>query len=348
MDECVEQLLAFNDLSQEEKDLWPHTGHWFFVPFNPVGDITQEQINAMIEAQNYFLENQKSMAVTGFAVIKHHVPDPDIPQMDEADKSMEGLEPPTVAINVWMLRKRALDGSKLVTSIERGPRGVHYFCTTEEKVVEMKEYTDRLDDIIRTEFGYDDHFEITDGSSITRKFCRKEVRNAGVASKAFTQFLSNSPATGKDYTEVDNCWKRKPKLDYLVLDEMKKNKKNDRASKTKQQGATKKAMKSLANTKNEDWAEMDLSSEDDSDGEDDDDAFFDDDDAVQPENHDDGTVIIQELAQRLDAAEKQIENHQKHPMGGEGDKHTDLLKTILERTAKLEAQRTSSTPKEVI
>eukprot|EP00957_Ditylum_brightwellii_P149493 11384297-Ditylum_brightwellii.AAC.1 len=109
MDECIEQLLAFNDFLQEKKDMWPHTGHWFFVLLNPVGDIMQDQINAMMEAQNYFYENQKSVAVTNFAEIKHPVPDPDIPIMDEVDKSMEGLEAPTAAINVWMLRKRALD-----------------------------------------------------------------------------------------------------------------------------------------------------------------------------------------------------------------------------------------------
>eukprot|EP00957_Ditylum_brightwellii_P089339 6802135-Ditylum_brightwellii.AAC.1 len=86
MDDCIEQLLACKDLSQEEKDLWPHTGHWFFAPFNPVGDIMQEQINAMMEVQNYFLENQKSVAVTGFENIKHHVPDTDKPQLDEEDK----------------------------------------------------------------------------------------------------------------------------------------------------------------------------------------------------------------------------------------------------------------------
>eukprot|EP00957_Ditylum_brightwellii_P036863 2791599-Ditylum_brightwellii.AAC.1 len=75
-----------------------------------------------MEAQNYFLENQKSVAVTGFAEIKHPVPDPDIPTTDEEDKSMEGLEAPTVTINVWMLRKRALDDGKLVTLIKQGPR----------------------------------------------------------------------------------------------------------------------------------------------------------------------------------------------------------------------------------
>eukprot|EP00957_Ditylum_brightwellii_P021813 1645763-Ditylum_brightwellii.AAC.1 len=158
-----------------------------------------------------------------------------------------------------MLRKRALDGSKLVTSIERGPRGVHYFCTAEEKVAKMQEYIDRLDRIIQTQFGYEDHDKINDGNSITRKFCKKEVKNAGVASKAFTQFLSHSPATGQKYTAVENCWKRKHKLDYLALDKMKKGK--DDEPKPKEQGAKKKSQKQFTENEKEKWADMDLSSE---------------------------------------------------------------------------------------
>eukprot|EP00957_Ditylum_brightwellii_P124942 9524550-Ditylum_brightwellii.AAC.1 len=61
-----------------------------------------------------------------------------------------------------------------MTSIKKGPRGVHYFCTTEDKVAELKEYIDRLDDIIWTKFEYEAHFEITDGNPKTRKFHRKE------------------------------------------------------------------------------------------------------------------------------------------------------------------------------
>eukprot|EP00957_Ditylum_brightwellii_P036215 2743661-Ditylum_brightwellii.AAC.1 len=160
MDDCIEQLFAFNDLSQEEKDLYPHTRHWFFVSFNLVDDITQEQINSMMEAQNYFLENQKSVAVTGFANIKFHVPDPDVPSIDKGNKSMEGVEPPTVPINIWILHKQALDGNKLVTSIERGPREVYYFCIPEERVPKMMEYIDSLDCMIRTHFGYKEHYEI--------------------------------------------------------------------------------------------------------------------------------------------------------------------------------------------
>eukprot|EP00957_Ditylum_brightwellii_P045601 3458816-Ditylum_brightwellii.AAC.1 len=67
-----------------------------------------------MEAHNYFLENQRSVAVTGFVNIKHHVPDPDVPLMEVEDESLEDVEPLTVPINIWILRKRALDGDKLV------------------------------------------------------------------------------------------------------------------------------------------------------------------------------------------------------------------------------------------
>eukprot|EP00957_Ditylum_brightwellii_P044297 3361348-Ditylum_brightwellii.AAC.1 len=56
-----------------------------------------------------------------------------------------------------------------------------------------------------------------DGDPITRKFQKKDVKNAGELAKAFNQFLSTLTATGKKYADVDNCWKRKPKLYYLAI-----------------------------------------------------------------------------------------------------------------------------------
>eukprot|EP00957_Ditylum_brightwellii_P122050 9308085-Ditylum_brightwellii.AAC.1 len=86
-----------------------------------------------MESQNYFLENQVSIAVQGFKDIKMMVEDTDVPPADEQDASMKELEPPEVMLIVWILRKRALDRPKLVMSIEQGPRGVHHFCTAKEK-----------------------------------------------------------------------------------------------------------------------------------------------------------------------------------------------------------------------
>eukprot|EP00957_Ditylum_brightwellii_P163022 12413993-Ditylum_brightwellii.AAC.1 len=82
---------------------------------------------------------------------------------------MERLEPLEVMLIIWILRKRALDRSKLVSSIEQGPCGVHYFCTAEEKKEEMTKYIDGLKKIIRSHFGYEVYAEATDRDPITCK-----------------------------------------------------------------------------------------------------------------------------------------------------------------------------------
>eukprot|EP00957_Ditylum_brightwellii_P011800 890353-Ditylum_brightwellii.AAC.1 len=120
-DDGIEQLLLFNNLSQEVKDQFPYTGYWFFVLFHPTGEITQQMILGMMENQNYFLETQISIAVQGFKDIETMVDDMEVSPADELDASMEGLEPPEVMLIVWILWKRVLDGSKLVTSKEQGP-----------------------------------------------------------------------------------------------------------------------------------------------------------------------------------------------------------------------------------
>eukprot|EP00957_Ditylum_brightwellii_P179504 13674965-Ditylum_brightwellii.AAC.1 len=68
---------------------------------------------------------------------------------------MEGLGPAEVMLITWILQKSALDGSKLVTLIEKGPCGVHFFCTNEEKKDEMTSYIDLLGNIIHSQFGYE-------------------------------------------------------------------------------------------------------------------------------------------------------------------------------------------------
>eukprot|EP00957_Ditylum_brightwellii_P180708 13766938-Ditylum_brightwellii.AAC.1 len=58
------------------------------------------------------IENQNSVALTGFDNIKHHVPDPEVLLAEEDDECMEDVNPLTVPIHVWILRKRSPDGSK--------------------------------------------------------------------------------------------------------------------------------------------------------------------------------------------------------------------------------------------
>eukprot|EP00957_Ditylum_brightwellii_P146305 11140311-Ditylum_brightwellii.AAC.1 len=114
------------------------------------------------------------------------VEDTEVSPVNELDASMEGLEPPEVMLIIWILRKRALDGSKLVTLIEQGPQGVHYFCTMEEKKEEMIEYINGLENNIRSQFGYEAYEEATNGDAITCKFKKEEVKNARESAQAFT------------------------------------------------------------------------------------------------------------------------------------------------------------------
>eukprot|EP00957_Ditylum_brightwellii_P069480 5276049-Ditylum_brightwellii.AAC.1 len=88
-------------------------------------------------AQNYLLEEQISIAVTGFAKVAAEVLNPNYIQMD--DPSMAG----------------GTDGIRLITSIEQGPQGVHYFCTPSEKKEELIEHIDNLDSILHTMFEYE-------------------------------------------------------------------------------------------------------------------------------------------------------------------------------------------------
>eukprot|EP00957_Ditylum_brightwellii_P167441 12746721-Ditylum_brightwellii.AAC.1 len=172
-DNGIEQLLLFNNMTQEKKDQYPYTGHWYFVPFNQMGQIRQEMILGMMENQNHFLEKQTSVAVQGFCDIVTIVKDPDVSLADKTDTSMDGLDPVKVMLIVWILRKRVTDGSKLITSIKKGPHGVHYFCTNEEKKDEMMVYIDALEHTIHLQFRYEVYSDATEGESVTRKFKRK-------------------------------------------------------------------------------------------------------------------------------------------------------------------------------
>eukprot|EP00957_Ditylum_brightwellii_P108633 8286009-Ditylum_brightwellii.AAC.1 len=108
-----------------------------------------------MENQNHFLENQISVAINGFEDIILPVEDQDVTPADEVDTSMEGMEPSSVPLNMWLLRERVLDRSKLIISIKRGPRGVQYFYTTREKKEEMIKHIDNLENVLQSQFGYE-------------------------------------------------------------------------------------------------------------------------------------------------------------------------------------------------
>eukprot|EP00957_Ditylum_brightwellii_P083849 6373223-Ditylum_brightwellii.AAC.1 len=68
---------------------------------------------------------------------------------------------------------------------------------------------------------------------------------------------------------------------------------------------------------------------------------------MQPADHDVETIIIQELALRMDAAEKKLDTQKTTPIEKEKNQ-MDLMSTILERRAKLEVQKPNSISKKVL
>eukprot|EP00957_Ditylum_brightwellii_P132365 10093807-Ditylum_brightwellii.AAC.1 len=69
--------------------------------------------------------------------------------------------------------KKTSDRNKLITPIEKGPQGVHFFCMAKHQKKEMIEYINDLESSIRTQFGYEACCDATDGNMITRNFARK-------------------------------------------------------------------------------------------------------------------------------------------------------------------------------
>eukprot|EP00957_Ditylum_brightwellii_P196698 14986630-Ditylum_brightwellii.AAC.3 len=66
---------------------------------------------------------------------------------------------------------------------------------------------------------------------------KERGKNARESAQAFIQFLSTSSATGKKYADFDNCWKRKPKLDYLaIMDDVSKKHRKEEMKVSKEKG----------------------------------------------------------------------------------------------------------------
>eukprot|EP00957_Ditylum_brightwellii_P067711 5139836-Ditylum_brightwellii.AAC.1 len=85
----------------------------------------------------------------------------------------------------------------------------------------------------------------------------------------------------------------------------------------------------------------------DSEDKEEEEGYFDQYDNMQPADHNDRTIVIQELALRMDAAENKLETQKMTPTEKETNQ-MDLMNTILERTAKLEVQKPNSVSKEML
>jgi hypothetical protein len=210
------KLYTLSNISEEEQLRWPQTGKWVFLPFTPDGDITLEQLVDSTCAQNDFLATQRSIAVTGFTEIDSYVTNPET-NID----SHEGTADDTICFRSWLLQQPAKDGDFLITSVERGPPGVHFFCTHKDRKKELETWIDEFNENIGHYFTYEDISAVTEDNTIERRFKIKASENTKDGASAITKFLSqtsimkNSPKLKK----VDNCWSSPRKFQYSQQDE---------------------------------------------------------------------------------------------------------------------------------
>eukprot|EP00957_Ditylum_brightwellii_P088184 6716839-Ditylum_brightwellii.AAC.1 len=78
----------------------------------------------------------------------------------------------------------------------------------------------KLESTSRNTSDYEDIFKATEGNIITRKFKQILAQNTEAVVVAFNKFLASTLIIQDDvikYSDVNNYWKRKPKLNYTVL-----------------------------------------------------------------------------------------------------------------------------------
>eukprot|EP00957_Ditylum_brightwellii_P203882 15336649-Ditylum_brightwellii.AAC.1 len=181
----------------------------------------QEYITPMVSTQNRFLETQISVAVVGFKNIKAEVAD--LEYVDSEDLLMDGLEPPTMPLNRWILKANAEDGKKLITFIKRGPCSARFFYTPKDKKEEIIIFIDKLGNTLCNTFEYEDICKATNSNSTTRKFKEVPAKHMQEAVAASNRLLAeNTQIQAEDnekYLDVKNCWKYRPKLNYAVIND---------------------------------------------------------------------------------------------------------------------------------
>eukprot|EP00957_Ditylum_brightwellii_P024630 1861056-Ditylum_brightwellii.AAC.1 len=134
------------------------------------------------------------------------------------------------------------------------------------------------------------------------------------------QFLSNSPAISNKYTDIQNCWKRELKLDYLALNEKKNAAIKKRNSK---QAAKKHKICQKVELFDEDITGVGLeeysSGEDVSGNE-----QSDEEEETHQDNIEDDSKIIHKLTHQMEVVEQQLENKKKEE-GKDKLEETDLM-----------------------
>eukprot|EP00957_Ditylum_brightwellii_P049048 3721341-Ditylum_brightwellii.AAC.1 len=111
------KLYRMNNTSKTEKEKWPHTGHWMFVPFTTKGQITDCHIASMFQAQNLYLCGTIGISVKGFKSIDSLVTAP-------------GFQT-KISFHCWLLTIKTSDGTMQLFSLAHVDlNNVYYFCTS--------------------------------------------------------------------------------------------------------------------------------------------------------------------------------------------------------------------------
>eukprot|EP00957_Ditylum_brightwellii_P100220 7637380-Ditylum_brightwellii.AAC.1 len=203
------KLYRMNNTSKTEKEKWLHTGHWMFVPFTAMGQITDHHIASMFRAQNLYLCDTIGISVKGFKSIDSLVTAP-------------GFQA-KISFHCWLLTIKTSDGTmQLFTLVDVDPNDVYYFCTSKANRKEALTWIDALPEFLCQQFSFDDQCLICGSEDHTqgpmRVYRDEAAKNTDNAIQGYASVISEMNTADDDANEIEaveedslaNCWATPP------------------------------------------------------------------------------------------------------------------------------------------
>eukprot|EP00957_Ditylum_brightwellii_P006430 488260-Ditylum_brightwellii.AAC.1 len=120
-----------NDQHPGEKDQYPHTKHWIFVPLKADGTISERHIAMMIQKQNAYLRDKTAILVACLHNISELVTIPGTATF--------------LSFHRWLLSVKTSDEStRLFSAVEKDPNNIYYFVTKRALQEEAEAWIDDL------------------------------------------------------------------------------------------------------------------------------------------------------------------------------------------------------------
>eukprot|EP00957_Ditylum_brightwellii_P209282 15361076-Ditylum_brightwellii.AAC.2 len=146
-----------NNQCAGEKDQYPHTKHWIFVPFKADRTITKKHIAMMIRKQNAYLHDKTAISVTGLRNISDLVTIPGTMIL--------------ISFHCWFVLVKTADKSTLLFSaVEKDPNNVYDFVTKKALCEEAEAWIDDLPETLVTRFLVGDMDSVTTDTHPTRSY----------------------------------------------------------------------------------------------------------------------------------------------------------------------------------